>query len=71
MNRQPFERDLRTFVSDVPEVAPRDLLESVLIELPTVSQRRRRFGVGRRFPKMSMVPRFDCAFASPWSAARR
>ena len=54
MNRQPFERDLRTFVSDVPEVAPRDLLESVLIELPTVSQRRRRFGVGRRFPKMSM-----------------
>jgi hypothetical protein len=54
MNRQPFERDLRTFVSDVPEVAPRDLLESLLIELPTVSQRRRRFGVGRRFPKMSM-----------------
>lgn len=54
MNRQPFERDLRTFVSDVPEVAPRDLLESVLIELPTVPQRRRRFGVGRRFPKMSM-----------------
>lgn len=53
MNRQPFERDLRTFVSDVPEVAPRDLLESVLTEFPTVPQRRRRFGVGRRFPKMS------------------
>jgi hypothetical protein len=54
MNRQPFERILRVFISDVPEVAPRDLLESVLIELPTVPQRRRLFGVGWRFRKMSM-----------------
>ena len=64
MNRQPFERDLRTFVSDVPEVAPRDLLESVLIELPTVPQRRRRFGVGRRFPKMSTPLRAFAAVAA-------
>lgn len=53
MNRLPFERILRAFVSDVPEVAPRDLLESVLIELPSVKQNRRRFGVGRRFTRMS------------------
>lgn len=53
MTRQPFERKLRTFVSDVPETAPRELLESVLIELPTVKQRRHRFGVGRRIQQMS------------------
>jgi hypothetical protein len=52
MNRQPFERLLRTFDSDVPEVAPRDLLESVLLQLPSTNQRRRRFGVVRRFPDM-------------------
>jgi hypothetical protein len=52
MNRQPFERLLRTFVSDVPEAAPRDLLESVLIQLPTTNQRRRRFGIVGRFPDM-------------------
>lgn len=53
MTRQPFERTLRIFVSDVPEHAPRDLLEAVLIDLPTVKQRRRRFGLGRRFQPMS------------------
>ena len=52
MNRQPFERLLRSFVTDVPEVAPRDLLESVLIQLPTVNQRRRRFGVVGKLPDM-------------------
>jgi len=52
MNRQPFERLLRNFVSDVPEVAPRDLLESVLLQLPSTNQRRRRFGVVGRFPDM-------------------
>ena len=53
MTRPPFERVLRTFVSDVPETAPRDLLESVLIELPTVKQRRRPFGLGRWDPAQS------------------
>ena len=53
MTRQPFERILKSFVADVPEVAPRELLESVLIDLPSVKQRRRRFGVGRRFRDMS------------------
>lgn len=53
MTRQPFERKLRAFVSDVPAAAPRDLLESVLVDLPTVKQRRRPFGVGRRFTTMS------------------
>jgi hypothetical protein len=52
MTRQPFERLLRTFVSDVPETAPRELLESILIDLPSVPQRRDRFGLGRRFPQM-------------------
>jgi hypothetical protein len=64
MTRQPFERILRAFVSDVPEVAPRDLLESVLIELPTVPQRRRRFGVGRRFLDMSLPIRSIAAAAA-------
>jgi hypothetical protein len=53
MTRQPFDRQLRAFVADVPESAPRDLLESILIDLPTVKQRRRRFGVGRRFQTMT------------------
>ena len=53
MTRQSFERQLRAYVSDVPESAPRDLLESVLIDLPTVKQRRRLFGVGRRFQTMT------------------
>lgn len=52
MNRQPFERLLRNFVSDVPDAAPRDLLESVLLQLPTVRQRRRRFGVVGRRPDL-------------------
>lgn len=53
MTRQPFERILQAFVSDVPEGAPSELLESILIDLPSVKQRRRRFGVGRRFTTMS------------------
>jgi hypothetical protein len=64
MNRQPFEHLLRSFVSDVPDAAPRDLLESVLIQLPSTNQRRRRFGVVGRFPDMLTPLRTIAAVAA-------
>lgn len=64
MSRMPFNRLLETWLSEVPQTAPRELLESVLVSVPTVNQRRRRFGAVGRFLMTSMQLRAAATLAA-------
>jgi hypothetical protein len=59
-----FEQLLETWLEDGPKIAPRDLLESVLIAVPERHQHRRLFGVGRRLIVLATSARVAAAIAA-------
>jgi hypothetical protein len=58
---QPFDQLLGDWLAEGPEIAPRELLEAVLVTIPIRRQRRRLWTAGRRFRTLSLPVRLATA----------
>jgi len=65
MTRPPqFDQMLGDWLGEGPEVAPRELLEAVLVTIPIRRRRRRLLAVGRRYRMLSMPVRLATGIAA-------